>query len=120
MEWVDGVPLTEYCERGGLDVIARVQLFLRVCDAVACAHRNLVIHRDLKPDNILVTGDGTPKLLDFGIAKLLEPGTQDSGDLTMTTERVGTPSWCSPEQIRGDDIGIATDVYSIGVVMFRL
>jgi serine/threonine protein kinase len=120
MEYVPGMALTRYCDERQLSIRERLALFRKVCDAVACAHRNLVIHRDLKPDNILVTGDGVPKLLDFGIAKLLEPGTGDSGDLTMTTERVGTPSWCSPEQIRGDHIGIATDVYSLGVVLFRL
>jgi serine/threonine protein kinase len=120
MEYVAGMPLTRYCDERQLSVRERVALFRRVCDAVSCAHRNLVIHRDLKPDNILVTGDGVPKLLDFGIAKLLEPGTGDSGDLTMTAERVGTPAWCSPEQISGDHIGVATDVYSLGVVLFRL
>jgi serine/threonine protein kinase len=120
MEYVPGMALTRYCDERRLPIRERLALFRKVCDAVACAHRNLVIHRDLKPDNILVTGDGVPKLLDFGIAKLLEPGTGDSADLTMTAERVGTPSWCSPEQIRGDHIGIATDVYSLGVVLFRL
>ena len=120
MEYVAGMPLTRYCDERQLSVRERIALFRKVCDAVSCAHRNLVIHRDLKPDNILVTGEGVPKLLDFGIAKLLEPGTGDSGDLTMTAERVGTPSWCSPEQIRGDHIGVATDVYSLAVVLFRL
>jgi tetratricopeptide (TPR) repeat protein len=120
MEYVAGMPLTRYCDERQLSIRERVALFRKVCDAVSCAHRNLVIHRDLKPDNILVTAEGVPKLLDFGIAKLLESGTEDGGDLTMTAERVGTPSWSSPEQIRGDHIGVATDIYSLGVVLFRL
>ncbi len=120
MEFVPGVPLTRYCDEHQLTVRERVALFRKVCDAVSCAHRHLVIHRDLKPDNILVTADGIPKLLDFGIAKLLQTGTDDDGDLTHTADRVGTPSWSSPEQIRGDHIGVGTDIYSLGVVLFRL
>jgi serine/threonine protein kinase len=120
MEYVAGTPLTRYCDERHLSVRERVALFRKVCDAVSCAHRNLVIHRDLKPDNILVTADGVPKLLDFGIAKMLKSGTDDGAELTMTSERVGTPAWSSPEQIRGDHIGVATDVYSLGVVLFRL
>ncbi|HXJ41425.1 MAG TPA: serine/threonine-protein kinase, partial [Bryobacteraceae bacterium] len=120
MEFVAGEPLTRYCDSRNLPVRERLALFRKVCDAVSCAHRNLVIHRDLKPDNILVTADGIPKLLDFGIAKILEPTSGSSEELTMTTERMGTPAWCSPEQIRGGHIGVATDVYSLGVVLFRL
>ncbi len=120
MEYVPGMPLTRYCDERQLSVRERVAIFRKVCDAVSCAHRNLIVHRDLKPDNILVTGDGIPKLLDFGIAKLLEPNTGESGELTMTSERVGTPAWCSPEQIRGEHVGVATDIYSLGVVLFRL
>ncbi len=119
MEFVAGEPLTRYCDQRRLGVRERVALFRKVCDAVSCAHRNLIIHRDLKPDNILVTADGTPKLLDFGIGKILDP-TPGESELTSTTERVGTPSWCSPEQIRGENIGIGTDIYSLGVVLFRL
>ena len=124
MEFVAGEPLIRYCDSRKLSLPERVAIFRKVCDAVSCAHRNLVIHRDLKPDNILVTADGTPKLLDFGIAKILEPtgsdGTTRFEDLTVTTERMGTPAWCSPEQIRGGHIGVTTDVYSLGVVLFRL
>ena len=119
MEFVAGEPLTRYCDQRRLSIRDRVALFRKVCDAVSCAHRNLIIHRDLKPDNILVTADGTPKLLDFGIGKILDP-TPGESELTSTAERVGTPSWCSPEQIRGENIGIGTDIYSLGVVLFRL
>lgn len=120
MEFVPGMPLTRYCDEHQLTLRERVALFRKVCDAVSCAHRHLVIHRDLKPDNILVTTDGIPKLLDFGIAKLLQTGTNEDGDLTHTADRVGTPSWSSPEQIRGDHVGVGTDIYSLGVVLFRL
>jgi serine/threonine protein kinase len=119
MEFVPGEPLTRYCDKRRLTVPERVALFRKVCDAVSCAHRNLIIHRDLKPDNILVTADGTPKLLDFGIGKILDPTPGDS-ELTQSAERIGTPSWCSPEQIRGENIGVGTDIYSLGVVLFRL
>lgn len=119
MEYVAGEPITRYCDNRRLSVRERIALFLRVCEAVSCAHRNLIVHRDIKPDNILVTADGVPKLLDFGIGKILDP-TGEGDDLTSTAERMGTPSWCSPEQIRGDHIGVGTDVYSLGVVLCRL
>ena len=118
MEYVEGEPMTRYASERALDVPATLQLFLRVCDAVQYAHRNLVVHRDLKPSNILVTADGTPKLLDFGIAKLL----QDTGDSATprTATRVFTPDYAAPEQIRGEAMTTATDVYALGVVLYEL
>jgi eukaryotic-like serine/threonine-protein kinase len=172
MEHVDGEPIDRYCERVGLDVRERLELFLQVCDAVQYAHRNLIVHRDLKPGNILVTGDGQPKLLDFGIAKLIadegdEPQAESQGSvlerdageqpvgeanllhhhepgaraerpagrasrgalppsqwgtvlLTGTVQRVFTPRYASPEQVRGQSVTTATDVYSLGVLLFEL
>lgn len=118
MEYVQGVPIDTYCDEYGLGVEDRLRLFVRVCDAVQTAHRSLVVHRDLKPENILVTPRGDPKLLDFGIARLL---TQDADpSLTLTGQRVFTPRYASPEQIRGEPVTTATDVYSLGVVLYRL
>ena len=114
MEFVDGVPIDKYAESlSGRD---RLALFLRVCDAVAYAHRHLVIHRDIKPSNILVDRAGQPKLLDFGIAKSLDA----PGDRTHTVDRMLTPNYASPEQIRGDADTTATDVYSLGAVLHKL
>ncbi len=121
MEWVDGAPIDEYCEGKGLGVEARIALFLAVCQAVAYAHRNLVVHRDLKPSNVLVAADGTPKLLDFGIAKLLEPGDEMDAAATVTREaRPMTPAYASPEQIRGEPISTSSDVYSLGALLYQL
>lgn len=121
MEYVDGEPITTWCNHRRLGVQERVDLFLQVCDAVRHAHRGLVVHRDLKPGNILVTGDGTVKLLDFGIAKLLrEPGDGEEFPATFAGLRAGTPAYASPEQMRGLAVGTATDVYSLGVVLFEL
>ncbi len=102
-----------------MDIAARLELFRRVCGAVAYAHQNLVIHRDLKPSNILVTADGTPKLLDFGIAKVLTP-EDDVLTLTIPSQRVMTPEYASPEQIKGDRITTSSDVYSLGVLLYEL
>jgi eukaryotic-like serine/threonine-protein kinase len=114
MDYVEGMPITEYCEKNALDVKARCRLMLPVCDAVAHAHRNLVIHRDLKPANILVTAEGSPRLLDFGIAKLIDTNGED------TTLRPLTPDYASPEQKSGAPITTATDVYQLGAILFRL
>jgi len=114
LDYIDGVPIDVYARE--LDLRGKLRLFLRVCDAVSYAHRNLIIHRDLKPSNILVDAAGQPKLLDFGIAKILAAAT----DQTRTQERLLTPDYASPEQVRGAAQSTATDVYSLGAVLYRL
>ena len=119
MEYVEGVPLVEYCNAHGCSNEARLRLFRAVCEAVVYAHQHAVIHRDLKPSNILVKNDGTVRLLDFGIAKHLETLGEDV-DQTLTGLRLMTPAYASPEQIRGEQVGIQTDVYSLGVILYEL
>jgi serine/threonine protein kinase/Tfp pilus assembly protein PilF len=119
MEYVDGIPLTDYCRKHECSVEQRLQLFRSVCEAVQHAHGHAVIHRDLKPSNILVKDDGSVRLLDFGIAKQLE-SLDLQVDQTMTGLRMMTPAYASPEQIRGDRVGISTDVYSLGVILYEL
>ncbi len=118
MEYVEGEPITAYCDRNRLDIRQRLRLALHVADAVEAAHSNLIVHRDLKPSNILVTEDGHVKLLDFGIAKLLDP--EAGGTHTRTGSYLLTPDHASPEQLRGEPITTATDVYQFGVLLFRL
>jgi eukaryotic-like serine/threonine-protein kinase len=120
MEYVEGRHLLEDCTARGLDERARIALLLEVCDAVAYAHRHLVVHRDLKPSNILVTPEGSPKLLDFGLARLLQPDAGGAGERTETGFRLLTPDFASPEQVRGERITTATDIYSLGVVLYHL
>ena len=119
MELVEGKTLVAHCREHSLDLAARLRLFAEVCDAVQFAHRNLVVHRDLKPANILVTEAGVPKLLDFGIAKLVEEET-DGPALTRTGERPMTPEYAAPEQVRGDVVTTATDVWALGVILHEL
>lgn len=121
LEYVEGEPLDVYCDRRGLPLAERLDLFCKVCEAVQHAHRHLVVHRDLKPGNILVTGEGTPKLLDFGIAKILDPRSFPRPVArTLTLLRPMTPLYASPEQVRGEAVTTATDVYSLGVLLYRL
>jgi serine/threonine protein kinase len=121
MEYVAGLPIRTYCDVHELDVRSRIELFTKVCSAVSYAHQKLVVHRDLKPSNILVTADGEPKLLDFGIAKLLQPDWSDSTEpMTATQFRILTPEYSSPEQLRGESASTSTDVYSLGVVLYEL
>ena len=119
MEYVDGQPIHKYCQQAGLSVEARIKLFRQLCAAVIYLHQNLVVHRDLKPGNILVTADGTAKLVDFGIAKLL-PGHQDASSAAKSRAGLMTPDYASPEQIRGGPISTLTDVYALGVLLYEL
>lgn len=118
MEYVDGLPIDAYCSKVHADLNDRLVLFKKVCSAVDFAHRNLIVHRDLKPSNILVTADGVPKLLDFGISKIVSNEFQDTA--TVTRLGVMTPSYASPEQLRSESVTTASDVYSLGVILYEL
>ena len=120
MEYVEGTAIDTYAREHELSVVERLDLFLVVCEAVGHAHRHLIVHRDIKPSNIIVTPDGTPKLLDFGIAKLLDSEDPEMSARTMTGMRLLTPDYASPEQVRGDAVTTATDVYALGVLLFEL
>jgi non-specific serine/threonine protein kinase/serine/threonine-protein kinase len=117
MEYVEGEPIDDYCNRRRLSLRQRLLLFCKVCEAVQYAHQHLIVHRDLKPANILVTADGQPKLLDFGVAKLLD--TSAAGR-TPTLSPMLTPEYASPEQVRGEAVTTGTDVYSLGIVLYEL
>jgi tetratricopeptide (TPR) repeat protein len=119
MEYVAGVPLEEYCDAARLDLRARLELFCTLCDAVEHAHRNLIVHRDIKPGNLLVTAEGEVKLLDFGIAKLLDAG-EEGADNPTRAQGYATLAFASPEQVAGGAITTATDVYALGVLLYRL
>ena len=120
MDYVDGVQIDEYCDTRRLTIPERLNLFRTVCEAVQYAHDHLVIHRDLKPSNILITPDGIPRLLDFGIAKVLNPELLSNPALTRTDWRPMTPQYASPEQVRGDSVTNASDIYSLGVLLYEL
>src|SRR5215472_6861063 len=121
MELVDGQPITDYCDSNALSTHDRLKIFMEVCTAVQYAHQRLIIHRDIKPSNILVTRDGTPKLLDFGIAKILDTDAGSAKpDQTLTIFRALTPQYASPEQVTGEAITTASDVYSLGAVLYEL
>ena len=120
MEYVKGKPITTYCNDHQLTINERLNLFIRVCDAIVYAHQNLIIHRDLKPGNIFVTDDGNVKLLDFGIAKLIDKKTGQFGTVHTTGQRFMTPEYSSPEQIRGRQINTASDTYQLGLVLYKL
>lgn len=121
MERVEGRPIDRYCDEERLNTRRRLELFRKVCDAASYAHRNLVVHRDIKPGNILVDSDGIPKLLDFGIAKLLDSASSAAGSAqTGTMMPLLTPEYASPEQVRGDAITTSSDIYSLGVLLYEL
>jgi serine/threonine protein kinase/tetratricopeptide (TPR) repeat protein len=121
MDYIEGLPINEYCDNNKLSTAERLKLFRQICAAVHYAHQNLVIHRDIKPGNILVTADGTPRLLDFGIAKLLNPELSGQTlDLTAGPMGPMTPEYASPEQVRGETLTTSSDIYSLGIVLYEL
>ena len=119
MELIEGQPITEYCDSRNLPIVERLKLFTSVCSAVQYAHQRLIVHRDIKPSNILVTHEGMPKLLDFGIAKIVDTDS-GTGPATLTIFRALTPGYASPEQVKGEPITTVSDVYALGVVLYEL
>ena len=117
LEFVEGQTLSDFCQNRDLSVSDRLKLFQQICSAVDHAHRNLIVHRDLKPSNILVTNDGIPKLLDFGISKLL---SDSEPEITLTQNKIFTPEYASPEQIMQKNVTTATDIYSLGIILYEL
>ena len=120
MELVEGEPLLQYCEAHELPIADRLEIFRKVCSAVHYAHRRMIIHRDLKPANVLVKKDGSPKLLDFGVAKLVDPESTDPMPSDPGRIRMVTPAYASPEQMRGDPATVQSDIYSLGVILCEL
>ena len=120
MDYVDGLPIDNYCNKGQLDLNARLDLFRQICSTVDFAHRSLIVHRDLKPSNILVTADGTPKLLDFGISKILSDDRDNFNAATVTQLGAMTPGYASPEQLQNRSVTTSTDIYSLGVILYEL
>lgn len=122
MEFVEGVSIDRYCEENRLPINDRLRLFVVVCDALQYAHQHLIVHRDIKPGNILVTKDGTPKLLDFGIAKLLDTDNSGADKLSLTKPdaRPMTPMYASPEQVKGERVTTSSDIYSLGILLYQL
>jgi predicted Ser/Thr protein kinase len=121
MEYIDGESISDFCQQSASSIDDRLRLFIKVCEAVQYAHRNLIVHRDLKPENILVTHDSTPRLLDFGTAKIVQPFSIDvAGNATHTNLRTFTPRYASPEQVLDQPISTASDIYSLGVLLYLL
>ena len=121
MEYVEGTPIDEYCDAHSLGIPARIDLIRKVAAAVQAAHQNLIVHRDLKPSNVLITPDGIPKLLDFGIAKLIQPDdASGSGNTTVFGRQAMTPDYASPEQILENRVTTASDVYTLGILTYQL
>ncbi len=120
MEYIEGLPIDEYCSKHDLNLEQRLDLFRQVCTAVNFAHRNLIVHRDLKPSNILVTEDGVPKLLDFGISKILSKELEPANAATVTRIGAMTPNYASPEQLQRKSVTTATDIYSLGVILYEI
>ena len=120
MELIEGAPITTWCDERRLNIVQRIELFSRVCAAVQYAHRNLIVHRDIKPSNIFVSAEGEVKLLDFGIAKIIVDDGHDEGEQTRSRLRLLTPEYAAPEQLRAQPVTTASDVYQLGLVLFRL